>query len=378
MSFSKKDTSAIKGIAILFMFAYHCFSTYDRMQGVDVSFYPFPSEFGVYLSSQLNICVPIFLFLSVYGMTISAKKKYTGYHMEARQCTEFVCDRYVKLMSSFWVPFLFCEIVSLFLNPSSFSSYGSTVGKVAASMAVEALGFSEFFGTPKHIGTWWYISLAVLVIVVLPLLWALYRRYGSVLLFGLFLFLPPMLLDTGKNMFRFLLCIPLAIFCADQGLLERYKNWSWCGRPLLDGSLKVIWTFIFLIFAMYIRKTDWGSKYMEYPLVTVVAFLVILLAYAVLDHMAPVRNVLIYLGKHSGDMFFIHTFFRGIWFEGWLYSFRHALLIELVLVIVTLLCSHFLDLVRELIHYSELIQWMRTFVVRIVTGLEFGSGIKEK
>ena len=217
MSFSKKDTSAIKGIAILFMFAYHCFSTYDRMQGVDVSFYPFPSEFGVYLSSQLNICVPIFLFLSVYGMTISAKKKYTGYHMEARQCTEFVCDRYVKLMSSFWVPFLFCEIVSLFLNPSSFSSYGSTVGKVAASMAVEALGFSEFFGTPKHIGTWWYISLAVLVIVVLPLLWVLYRRYGSVLLFGLFLFLPPMLLDTGKNMFRFLLCIPLAIFCADQG-----------------------------------------------------------------------------------------------------------------------------------------------------------------
>ena len=30
MSFSKKDTSAVKGIAILLMFAYHCFSTIDR------------------------------------------------------------------------------------------------------------------------------------------------------------------------------------------------------------------------------------------------------------------------------------------------------------------------------------------------------------
>ncbi len=373
MSFSKKDTSAIKGIAILFMFAYHCFSTYDRMQGVDVSFFPLPSGFGVYLSSQLNICVPIFLFLSVYGMTISAKKRYPGYKMEARQCTEFVCDRYIKLMSSFWVPFFFCEVVSLFLNPSSFSSYGSTVGKVAASMAVEALGFSEFFGTPKHIGTWWYISLAVLVIVLLPLLWSLYRKYGSVLLFSIFLFLPPMLLDTGKNMARFLLCIPLAIFCADQRLLERYKNWSWCGKPALDGSLKVIWTFIFLVLAMYIRKTDWGIRYLEYPLVTLVAFLVILLAYSVLDHLPLLRRFFIYLGNHSGDMFYIHTFFRGIWFEGWLYSFRHALLIEVVLVIVTLLCSHFLDLVRKWSHYSQFIQWLGVFVVRVVRGLEIGA-----
>ncbi len=378
MSFSKKDTSAIKGIAILFMFAYHCFSTYDRMQGVDVSFFPFPSQFGVYLCAQLNICVPIFLFLSVYGMTISAKKKYPEYRMEARQCTEFICDRYIKLMSSFWVPFLFCEVVSLFLNPSSFSAYGSTVGKVAASMAVEALGFSEFFGTPKHIGTWWYLSLAILTIVLLPLLWSWYRRWGSVLLFGLFLFLPPMLLDTGKNMARFLLCIPLAIFCADQGLLERYKKWSWCGKPSLDGSLKVIWTFIFLIIAMYIRKTDWGVKYLEYPLVTVVAFLVILLAYSVLDHLPPIRAVLIYLGNHSGDMFFIHTFFRGIWFEGWLYSHGHALLIEAVLVIVTLLCSHFLDLVRWLIRYPKLIQWMRNFTVQTVTAIEFGTGTRRK
>ena len=164
MSFSKKDTSAVKGIAILLMFAYHCFSTIDRMQGVDVSFYPFSKEFGMYLAGQMNVCVSMFLFLSVYGMTVSAKKAFPDYRMTSRQCTEFVCVRYIKLMSSFWIPFAFCEVASLILSPSSFSAYGSSVPRVAANMAVEALGLSSL-GRPNTSGLggisawrccWWY------------------------------------------------------------------------------------------------------------------------------------------------------------------------------------------------------------------------------
>lgn len=372
MDFSRKDTSAVKGIAILFMFAYHCFSSVDRMQGLPVTFYPLSFEKGIYLSGQLNICVTIFLFLSVYGMTLSAKKKYPDYVMTARQSSEFICVRYIKLMSSFWVPFLFCEVGSLFLNPSSFSAYGSEVSRVIANMAVEVLGFSEFFGTGKHIGTWWYVSLAVLTVVLLPMLLSVYRRFGGLFLTAVFLILPPMLFDTGKNMARFLFCIPLAICCADLGLLERYKQWSWRGRPVLSGLLKVLITFFLFIAAAYVRKSSWGMKYMEYPLVSLMALLVVLLSYSVLDHLPPLRWVLVYLGNHSGDMFFIHTFFRGIWFKGWLYSFGHAALIELVLVIVTLISSHFLDLVRWAIRYPKLVQWLSTKTVKIVAGLEEG------
>ena len=136
----------------------------------------------------------------------------------------------------------------------------------------------------------------------------------------------------------------------------------------MDGLLKVTWTFLLAVIVAYVRKSSWGVKYMEYPMVGLLAFLLILLAYSILEHMKPVRSVLIYLGNHSGDMFFIHTFFRGIWFEGWLYSFKHALLIELVLVAVTLLCSHFLDLVRRVIRYPKIIQWASDLALRTVTG----------
>lgn len=373
MSFSKRDTAAVKGIAILFMFAYHCFSTTDRMQGVAVNFFPFSTEMGMYLARQMNVCVPIFLFLSVYGMTLSVKRKHPDYQMSARQCTEFTCDRYIKLMASFWLPFVFCEVVSLVLNPSSFGGYGRTVSRAAASMAVQALGLSEFFGTGKHVGTWWYVSLAVLVVVILPLLLAVYRRFGGVILTGLFLLLPPMLLDTGKNMSRFLLCIPLAICCADQGLLERYKRWSWCKNPALDGALKVIWTFIFMVLVAYVRKTGWGVQYMEYVTVNLLALLIILFSYSILDHLPPLRAVFVYLGNHSGDMFFIHTFFRGVWFRGWLYSFQSAILIELALVAATLVCSHFLDLIRRVIHYPDLIQWLGKKTLCLVNGTERGE-----
>lgn len=370
MSFSKRDTLAIKGLAILFMFAYHCFSTYDRMLGMNVSFFPFSEKFGMYLADQLNICVPIFLFLSVYGMTISVKKEHSDLKMNSIECTTFVCDRYIKLMSSFWIPLLFCEIGSLFLNPSSFFAYGKSLNQIIASLSVELLGISEFFSIPKHVGTWWYVSLAILTIFLLPVLWNIYRRFGGFILLGIFLLIPPVLVDTDERIFHYLLCIPLAICCANSGWLERYKSWSWNKSLIFGKILKFVVTSMLLIVVAYVRKSNWGIRYMEYPLVTLMAFLVILLVYSFLECFPLIQAVLIYLGKHSGDMFYIHTFFRDIWFGEWLYSFNNAFLIEAVLVLATLFSSHVMDLFRKLIKYERFINWLRRFTVDKIVDLE--------
>lgn len=371
MNFSKKDTLTIKGLAILFMFAFHCFSSTERMLGMNVNFFPLTEKMGMYISNQLNICVSIFLFLSVYGMTVSAKSKYKDFQMSRIECTEFVLDRYIKLMATFWIPLLFCELGSVLLNPSSFSAYGDSANQISGGIFLEFFGLSELFSVPKHIGTWWYISLAVLTIFILPLLWRLHKKYGCIVLLGLFIIIPPILVDTDARIFRHLLSVPLAICCANCNWLEKYKKWSWSANILWGKAIKLVFTFLVLLIAAYVRKSEWGLRYgMDYPMVTAMGFLVILLAYSILDKIKFLQAVLAYLGRHSGDMFYIHTFFRDIWFGKWLYSFKYAVLIELVLVGVTLISSHFLDLVRRIIRYDMFISWLRRKVSNCVLNLE--------
>ena len=76
--FTKENTMAVKGVGILMLLSFHCFSNNERITvaGTDimVDFWPLTKEFGMFLSNQMGVCVAIFAFLSVYGMTLSLKK----------------------------------------------------------------------------------------------------------------------------------------------------------------------------------------------------------------------------------------------------------------------------------------------------------------
>ena len=69
LEFSKKDTSILKGIAILMLIGYHCFSSIDRLYGHEVVFSLFSKERSFFIFESMNVCVGIFAFLSAFGLT---------------------------------------------------------------------------------------------------------------------------------------------------------------------------------------------------------------------------------------------------------------------------------------------------------------------
>lgn len=73
LGFTKKDTNIIKGMAIVFLMVHHCFKSAKRYAGYEVIFSPLNQEIVTYLASFLKICVPIFVFLTAYGITVSLK-----------------------------------------------------------------------------------------------------------------------------------------------------------------------------------------------------------------------------------------------------------------------------------------------------------------
>ncbi len=45
-------------------------------------------------------------------------------------------------------------------------------------MIIDASGLASFFGTPSYNETWWYMSVAILMVFAMPLLISLYDHFG--------------------------------------------------------------------------------------------------------------------------------------------------------------------------------------------------------
>lgn len=110
MSFTKKDTLVVKGVAIMMMVLHHLFRKPDLFKDFDVSFFPLSQSLAVDISSFFKICVSIFVFLSAYGLTYSLKKYSSDTVISGRQYASYLNTRLIKLMSGFWFVFIVSQI----------------------------------------------------------------------------------------------------------------------------------------------------------------------------------------------------------------------------------------------------------------------------
>lgn len=112
LRFTKKNTLAVKGIAIIFLVCYHCFSQRARLYGAEVSFWPLSDETVFMICRSMMVCVGMFAFLSAYGLTLSIKSSWPDYQFSGHDAAMFVLKRYVKLFFMFMLPFFFCAGVT--------------------------------------------------------------------------------------------------------------------------------------------------------------------------------------------------------------------------------------------------------------------------
>ena len=143
IKFTKKNTLAVKGIAISFLLCYHCFSQTARMGGAEVSFWPLPQNLAMLISLCMVQCVGMFAFLSVYGLTLSMKSKYPEYDFDGHTATLFVLKRYVKLVLTFLVPFVFCVGVTFVTDTSR---YPAGMFANIISIIMDFFGVGHMFG----------------------------------------------------------------------------------------------------------------------------------------------------------------------------------------------------------------------------------------
>lgn len=343
MVFSKNDTLKIKGIAILMMYVHHFYLSPDRYGKYVVDFFPLTETITVYIASALKICVAMFVFLTGYGMAISYKEK--------EQKVLYIKRRLFTLLINFIFIFLLVQIVT-FPTGRLFEIYGKS-GSSVIYFFIDMTGLARLFGTPTFIGTWWYMSLAVILILLFPCVYKALEELSEIAVL-LIVLLPYMTgMDMSTDLLRWIFPMLLGMYCAMNDCFRKIEKFE---KKMLGKGADAGFFFIeiFVITALIMARQSEAGTYIS---VITDGFLPMSITYFSTHYVVGlpvVRKILEVLGRHSMNMFLTHTLVRVTYFQDFSYGFGNAWVNILVFTIVTLMISVGIELIKRLIKFDKI------------------------
>lgn len=370
MKFTKEHTMQMKGIAIIILLFHHCFLNAQRWATVPyeklattkgwgyypISFAPFSSHTIQYLASFSKICVAMFVFMTGYGMWVSyesQKKKTT--------MSNYIKKRMVTLMTGFLIIFVVTEILAI---PTGrfIEVYGHDFRSVVY-MIIDALGLAKLLGTPLFCLTWWYMSLAIVLIMIFPFVHSIMEKYQWVVVVASIIVPRACGFGQSTDLFRYLLAYTLGMYFAQHDLLARIKE-KFMKQNVAGKLLSLIVSLIGLAVIIKCRQNAWiGWKYLDFW-DGFAAMYVIVISYIYILNGKWIVKGLGFLGKHSMNIFLIHSFYRDVFFHEFTYSFYYAWLDYIVLMAISLVTSIVLEWFKKLIRYEKFIEWVKRLVTK--------------
>lgn len=369
MKFDKNDTLAVKGIAIMLMIQHHGFLSTDRFDKYDVLFTPFSQSFIVTLSSFMKICVGMYVFLSGYGLAISLRKYSPEYKLQKKQYEDYLFRRSFKLMAGFWLIYVLAFIINLIYNQRPISIYFSKgIARGVYDMLIDMSGLAYLFRTPTLCGTWWYMTLALFIIIFLPFAARMMKKYGPALLLLFVVFVPRIVsfcvqleADNKTNITHWFFAAALGLVCAEYDLLARAKAFTITKNKIISKLIKfVVLTGVLAgLYFVRVMLTKSGRSEAAYELTdNIIPAYVIYYCYEFITGIPVLRQILAFIGKHSMNIFLLHTFVRLYILADFVYSFRHFALVSLVVLAISLAISVLLELCKKYLGFNRLVSFV--------------------
>ena len=200
--FTQADSQKIKGFAIIIMLIHHCFLSPERYTDQMVLFAPFTESFFNAFALQMKICVAIFVFISAFGITRS-------YLNTNSTTTYIILRRILKLHLNFFFVFWFVQIIGSIITPGRFTKIyhlGSGFRHIIQASLyylIDMLGLSNLLGTPTYLTTFWYMSLALIIIIAVPVFIKIQNCLGTALLFALIIIISAVFKIDSTNTFAY-------------------------------------------------------------------------------------------------------------------------------------------------------------------------------
>lgn len=345
--FSKSHTLVVKGIAIMLLLFHHLFYSPVRSEGMIVFLYngdgiPYIQTVAI----AARVCVMIFLMLSGIGMYKKMLSLNGGIKEYYKSCMKSL----LKLMLNFWCIFIIFVPIALYLGLGQL--YGD---HIVRNIILDFLGLARLFGTNTINGAWWYLSVVIVTYFLAPLFFECLKRQYLITVSSAIL----MILGNGR-LYNFETSVMLILY---------YVGFFVIGMCLAKDSIidnimekvqkirnipLVISGLIFML-GGYILKTNLngiGDVYF--------GIIIIIFAAAMGTKFVFLEKTLSFLGKHSGNMYFLHSFlYYQAFLHDFIYGFKYPVLIFLTLLILSLGCSIIIEEAKKKIGFYKVVRAIR-------------------
>ena len=315
---SPADTQALKGIAICLMLWHHLFQGARALGG-----------WTWWWGRHGNVCVALFLLLSGYGMLAryGPPLSENGFLRFCRAAAACWLHRAWNLYRNYWAVFIPALLLGPFVFHRSLSDAYHVEG--IRRFFCLAVDFFAFGGYRSYNVTWWFYRLILVCYALFPF-WA-----RAVLRHPWLWLLSPLLLTpafnwTGTFCREWIFCH--GVFAFGIGMLLQTAAKRWGNLRKIGPGLWAV-ALALAVAGFWIRdRWSW-----EGPDGLLAAALTMALL-PILRRLGPARNVLLFLGKHSMNVFMVHTFFTTYFCARWMASLpapwiRFAILLALSLAV---------------------------------------------
>ena len=347
------DTMTLKGIAIIAMLCHHVYICQPEW----VATYPY---WLTMLGGLSKVCVAIFLFCSGYGLATQYEKilnKSLDTKTKIYRTIIFIFKRLVKFYSSYWFVFLiFVPITIFFFDRPLSEAYGENVN-ILKSLFFDVLGVQGF---QSYNITWWFNKLIILLYLLFPFLFIAIKRtrwFGLLCCFVLMRLANKLgvanYYDIMLWQFPFVLGVGWVLY------QDKVAKW-FIGINKYVGLITV--GVVILLLLGIVQRLYNIVPFGSITGIRFDGFLCLILALCVIlifRRMKYTYMILSFLGKHSINIYLIHTFFNYYWEP--LHYFLHTNKIcrfmglnMWILLITCLLVSILIEFMKEKLYWNKL------------------------
>lgn len=339
-SLSKNDTLIIKGIAICAMLFHHLYCS--TPEGI-IPYYGVLS----WLGALGKVCVSLFLFCSGYGLSAQFDKV-----RGIKRVSYFELKRFVSFYLNYWTVFLLFVPLTVFLFQRPLSdAYGEHVN-ILKRLVYDLLGVQGF---QSYNITWWFNKLVIILWLLFPLLyWLAKKRPLFTLLVSVIVarfWMTFIGWDYYGGLYYYQLPFVLGVvWQLVDNKFNRIEDYVKV-KPGLLSFVSICLVVVFVYLRMNSVIPHWSGLSMDAFLSCAIA----LLAVSTIRKIRILSLVLSVLGKHSGNIYLIHTFFNGYWHPEWLHTktWMRSGVNFAVLLMICFTISMFLEWAKEKIGVNK-------------------------
>jgi surface polysaccharide O-acyltransferase-like enzyme len=335
MEITITQSKIIKTLAILMMLCLHLFNRSYEGLFTPVLFIG-EQPITYYISLFSDACVPIFLFISGYGL-------FYNYQKDIHAFVKSNGFRLFKLYINYWlVVLLFAVVLGLLLGKEGYP--GSLIKFILNFIGLEN----------SYNGAWWFFFTYILLTLTAPLLFKILELYSTwlILTFVMLFYFVSFYFRVYNNdlftnpylawFFRQIYLFGTSLFPFIFGALVMQKKWHThvnnLFAPLKYKSLIAILGICTLIFIHGIIPNFIIAPFLAIPFI----FL-----WNQISLGEFLERFLLWLSGHATNLWLVHMFFYITYFETFIYSPKYPILIFANLLFWSVVASHSVNILYK-------------------------------